>query len=96
MADVISEVVNEYKKFYIVYSFDRCSVGQAWTTVWLILHQMESRSLNRKFIIEDCWVRNMFSRSNMDYCLTHVTSDKRNDYVQKFHDQGLMCQKYIQ
>jgi len=43
----------------------------------------------RKIMIKDSWARNMFSRSNMDYCLDDVTSEVVYDYASKFNVQGL-------
>jgi len=44
-------------------------------------YQKESWRLNRKFMIEESWIRNMFSRSNMDYCMADVTSEGINEYI---------------
>ena len=51
------------------------SVGQKWAHVWLQQHLSEAISLYRKFKIDYSWVRNMFSSSNMDYCLADLRSD---------------------
>ena len=48
-----------------------------------------------KFNIEYSLARTMFRRSNIDYCLAHGTSDEVNEDVQKIHDRGLICEKYV-
>ena len=50
-------------------------------------------SLNRKFIFEDSWVRNMFSRSNMDFCMAEIKSEGVNESEQKVQIGGLLGQK---
>ena len=86
-------------------------------------------SMYRKFKIKSSWVKNMFSRSNVDYCMADVISEGVNEYkiqywitfgqnyvqkwskmqyymadvssdednedVQKIHDRGLICEKYV-
>jgi len=38
-------------------------------------------SMYRKYIIEYTWVRNMFGRSNMDFCIADVISESVNEYI---------------
>jgi len=58
-----------------------CSLGQICTTVWLMKHQNESRSMHRKFKIDDTLAQNMFRRSKMEYSLTDVTSERVYEYI---------------
>jgi len=37
----------------------------------------------KKIMIEDSWVRNMFSRSNMEYSMADVSSEGVNEYVRE-------------
>jgi len=40
--------------------------------------------MNEKFMIEDYFARNMFSRSNMDFSLGEITSEGVNGSVRIF------------
>ena len=35
----------------------------------------------KQFMIEDSWARNMFKRSNNDYSMADISSDRVNMYV---------------
>ena len=48
-----------------------------------------------KFKIEYSLARNMSFRSNMQYCLANVSSEGVNEFIQKVHDRGLTCQKFV-
>ena len=37
----------------------------------------------------------MFRRSDINYCLADGTSEELNEDVQKIHDRGLICEKYV-
>jgi hypothetical protein len=54
-------------------------VGQIWTTVWLMLQQNESIGMYSKF--RDSWARNMFSRTNMGFCMANITSEEVNEFL---------------
>ena len=55
-----------------------CSVGQIWTTVWPVYHQTESKSMH---MIEDYFARNMFCRSNVDFCMGEENQSGVNECV---------------
>ncbi len=47
--------------------------------------------MNRKFKIDDCWARNMFSMTNIDFCMANKTLEGVNEYVQEVIVQGLLA-----
>jgi len=58
-----------------------CPLVQICDTSWLTYHQNESIVMYKKFKIKNPFSRNMFSRSNMDYSLDDLTSDRVNESV---------------
>ncbi len=47
----------------------------------MLKNQTVSKSMNRKFKIDDCWARNMFGMINIDFCMANKTLEGVNEYV---------------
>jgi hypothetical protein len=45
--------------------------------------------------IKDTLARNMFKRSNVNYCMADETSEGVSEYVYKVQDRGLFGQTFV-
>ncbi len=68
------------RKFKIKETFPEiCSMGQIWTSVWLMYYQI-SEGVNIKNKLIGLLKRNLFNRSKMDYDIDVEESDCVKEY----------------